>query len=327
MHWYIVGHGALASIWAHHLADAGESVNIITREASGQSDIELTLEAADGTISQRHFALTDWAQLTAEALNNACILVMIKAWQLDDVLTKLAQYKSHPQAIILSHNGLGAGEKVLSAHSDWPVYDLVTTHGAWRRSPYHTVHAGYGHAVTGKRLPTQASAPCLVLPAWFHTLQQALPPLDWEPDILLRRWQKLAINCAINPLASLAGKPNGVLQEKHYEASIRQICAEVAAIADEILDKGVLKSEQLEQQVHQVIKATADNTCSMLQDLHKAAGTEIDYLNGYIARTGESLGIPTPLNAQLSDAIRRLSTQDLSSTNSTTSRPKPDNAE
>ena len=43
-----------------------------------------------------------------------------------------------------------------------------------------------------------------------------------------RRWRKLAVNCAINPLATLAGGVNGVLRSEEARAQIRAICEEIA---------------------------------------------------------------------------------------------------
>ena len=45
-----------------------------------------------------------------------------------------------------------------------------------------------------------------------------------------------------------------------------------------------------------------DHKASMLQDVDARRATEIDLLNGGIARFGRELGVPTPLN----DAVTRL---------------------
>ena len=42
---------------------------------------------------------------------------------------------------------------------------------------------------------------------------------------------------------------------------------------------------------------------SMLQDVEARRPTEIDYLNGGIARFGRSLGVPTPLNRAIADIL------------------------
>ena len=337
MKWCIVGHGALASLWAHHLGAAGETVTIVTRAAPGNTHpgtagetCPTATQSSNSTVGQappdaaqyptatftlqtnnqqqtRDMPIIPWSQLTDKQLNHAHILIMVKAWQLEaaiqDLATHLQRTNAQPAAIILSHNGLGAAEKTLQQHSNWPLYDLVTTHGAWRKAPFHVIHAGLGQSYLGPRQPPHASA-CSSPPLWFPALANALPPMSWEPQILTRRWHKLAINCAINPLASLAGEPNGVLKAPDYHRDIAAICAEIAALARIVLGPGVLEKSQLVAQVHQVIEATAANTCSMLQDLQNGNPTEIVYLNGFVATLGAELGVPTPVNQRLFQDIQ-----------------------
>ncbi|RUO32986.1 ketopantoate reductase family protein [Aliidiomarina soli] len=309
MNWLIVGHGALASLWAHHLHANDKSVSLITRNANTASSEEDFVLETNSEQQHQRIAAIPWGQLDTSRLDGAQLLIMVKAWQLDAVLQQLAdvlaQGNAKPNAIILSHNGLGAADALVQRHPEWPLYDLVTTQGAWRKSPRHTVHAGQGESVIGPR-QTAADNACAAPPAWFTPLANALPPLNWEPDILVQRWQKLAINCAINPLASLAGSSNQVLQDSQYNAEIQAICAEVAAVAEVVLGQGRLIASELEARVYTVITATANNTCSMLQDLKQGNPTEIDYLNGYIVQLGAAYGIPTPVNQRLYSAIKAL---------------------
>ena len=348
--WLIVGHGALASLWAHHLAASGQPLAIITRVKTAPSacflhsgtpegghepvggqpqhdannaapaetqtlpptqTLELTIEKHDGALQTRAFNAFDGAALAALIHPNARILVMVKAWQLHDVIEQLdraiEQANCVPEAIILSHNGIGAAEPLLhiKLNQGWPLYDLVTTHGAWRRHPHHVVHAGAGSALIGPRRPLSHTS-CLAPPSWFYLLAAALPPLAWEPDILARRWHKLAINCAINPLATLARQPNGVLLKTEYHADIHAICTEIEAVAALVLGPDSVSATELEAQVHQVIAATQHNTCSMLQDVQRNNPTEIDYLNGYVAKLAAGLGILAPVNQHLANAIKQL---------------------
>lgn len=45
---------------------------------------------------------------------------------------------------------------------------------------------------------------------------------------------------------------------------------------------------------------------SMGQDMVKGRRTEIDFLNGFIVRKGEEIGLPTPANAALTEIVRRV---------------------
>jgi 2-dehydropantoate 2-reductase len=47
-----------------------------------------------------------------------------------------------------------------------------------------------------------------------------------------------------------------------------------------------------------------DHKASMLQDIEARRTTEIDYLNGGIARFGAELGVPSPLNDTIAALIR-----------------------
>jgi 2-dehydropantoate 2-reductase len=68
------------------------------------------------------------------------------------------------------------------------------------------------------------------------------------------------------------------------------------------------------EEVRAVFVATAEarrrggreNISSLLQDVLKRRRTEIEYLNGDVARRGARLGVPTPANALVVDLVQRL---------------------
>jgi 2-dehydropantoate 2-reductase len=78
--------------------------------------------------------------------------------------------------------------------------------------------------------------------------------------------------------------------------------AEAAAVAEA---KGIrLPYPDPLDRVIQVCRATAGNVASMLQDVLRERVTEVDYINGAIAREGASLGVPTPVNETLTALVR-----------------------
>ena len=52
----------------------------------------------------------------------------------------------------------------------------------------------------------------------------------------------------------------------------------------------------------------ADATSSTAQDLVRAKPTEIDSLNGYVARRGAEWGVPAPVNGTLHALVKLLET-------------------
>ncbi|MBQ7689368.1 MAG: hypothetical protein IJT27_09150, partial [Clostridia bacterium] len=53
-------------------------------------------------------------------------------------------------------------------------------------------------------------------------------------------------------------------------------------------------------------KRFGDVRPSTLQSLDRGEKTEIDIFNGYIVKNGEKTGVPTPVNRQIYDFIKRI---------------------
>ena len=318
--WVVVGTGALGMQWAQALHDSGEAVSLYVRDSESAV---VRLQTTQNS-QVRELSLPR-CQSAKDAGADAVWLLFVKAWQLEPLLRQLqGEGLADDATLIVSHNGLGAGEAYLAQQPNWQVYDLVTTHGAWRQNRYHSVLAGLGQSWIGRRQPTECagtkssagtessastdssagSASGSVSgsepPHWLDKLAAAWPPLQWDADIEQRRWRKLAVNCAINPLATLAGGVNGVLRSEEARAQIRAICEEIANV------NPMLDADELVAEVQQVIRATAGNRCSMLQDIEAQRATEIDYLNGYVCEQGQQRQVFTRVNCEVAERIRQL---------------------
>jgi 2-dehydropantoate 2-reductase len=53
-------------------------------------------------------------------------------------------------------------------------------------------------------------------------------------------------------------------------------------------------------------KLGAPDRPSLLQDIMKGRRTEVEYLNGHVARKGKELGIPTPMNQAIVDLTLKI---------------------
>ncbi|HEY7775104.1 MAG TPA: ketopantoate reductase C-terminal domain-containing protein, partial [Kineobactrum sp.] len=127
----------------------------------------------------------------------------------------------------------------------------------------------------------------------------------WTQDIHQALWRKLAINCAINPLAALHRCRNGELAANAALAhEVESLCTEIKTIG--IAAGQAAAVEQLQAQVAAVIAGTADNRSSMLQDVVAGRETEIDYLCGYLVRVADQLGLRAPRNEAMLRAVQAL---------------------
>lgn len=297
--WVVVGTGALGIQWAQALHDSNEAVSLYVRDCD--SDVVRLTTTQNNQMREFSLPRCHHAQ---DAGAGAVWLLFVKAWQLEPLLRQLQSEGLPADAtLVVSHNGMGAADSYIQQQAGWQVYDLVTTHGAWRQQRTHSVLAGLGQSWLGRRQVTRASASVSTdsePPAWFSAFAAAWPPLDWDRDIGRRRWRKLAINCAINPLATLAGGVNGVLRSDEARAQIRAVCEEIANV------NPILDADELVDDVQQVIRATAGNRCSMLQDVEAGRRTEIDFLNGFVCAQGEAQQVATRINCELAKQIRQL---------------------
>jgi 2-dehydropantoate 2-reductase len=171
----------------------------------------------------------------------------------------------------------------------------VTTAGATLLGPGHVRPGGEG--VTH-----------LAAPEWVARLfQQAglraeTVPAEAAEGLL---WGKLAVNCGINPLTALLRVPNGELLRRTEARGLMEAAAhECARVAGA---KGIaLPYADAGAQAARVAERTAGNHSSMFQDILRGAPTEVDAINGAVARAGAALGVPTPLNETLWRLVRAL---------------------
>src|SRR6266487_904451 len=194
-------------------------------------------------------------------------------------------------------NGLGNAEAIAKvAHR---VVAGTTAHGVTYLGPGEIRHAGVGETVLG--------AWAGVREADLVRLRDLLADVgvvaQITGDAKTELWSKLVVNASINPLAALAGVPNGrLVRDNGLLACMEAVCREATSVAkaegasvdpDELLHRTVL-----------VARRTAANRGSMLQDLDRHRRTEIDSITGAVVRAAARDEIPVPLNRVLLALVR-----------------------
>jgi 2-dehydropantoate 2-reductase len=108
------------------------------------------------------------------------------------------------------------------------------------------------------------------------------------------QWTKLIFNAASNPLGALTGLTQGRLCElPATRVLISGLAAEGVAVAAAL---GITLDSDPEALIDHSAQVAYDHRASMLQDAQAHRRTEVDALNGGIARFGARHGVPTPLN-------------------------------
>jgi len=96
------------------------------------------------------------------------------------------------------------------------------------------------------------------------------------------------------------GKKVGSLEVRSYD-TMRDVVEETLAVARA---NGVQMAPDMLARTYKIADAMPSQFSSTAQDLARGKPSEIDHLNGYVARRGEALGIPTPANRALHALVK-----------------------
>lgn len=308
----ILGAGSLGQLWAGYLP-AG-TVAFVPRAGftgePGTESLDYRLERFDGaTLS----VTVPWLAVPAAP---SLLLVTTKARDtLSALESNLASF-SRDTPLVLFQNGMGSQQVVAERWPDRPILAATTTEGANRPKSGYTVHAGKGETWVGA---LTGSANSLLNPV-VQTLAASGLTIHPEADIHQRLWDKLLVNAGINAFTAILDCRNGdILNHPFYLKHVDNLCAEIAAV---LAAEGCqpLAPSAIRRRIEAVAQSTANNTSSMLSDRQQGRPTEIDFINGYIARQGEVQGIEVPVNQMLTQQVQQLSadTKAGNSTNQTT---------
>lgn len=291
--WTLLGCGALGGVVASLLTQHGQTTRILLRDHH-QSTLHpgIDFTALDG---QQQLLTIERGFISKPGPINR-LLVMTKANQVIEALTPLVGQLASTVPIVLLHNGMGIAQQVADLFPHNPVIAGVTSHGAMRCGHFVFRHTGKGETWLG---PINEAAQAYA--GLADDLAVAFGQAGWDPHILTRQWQKLAINCAINPLTALHKLQNGELAGPRFADVLQQICVEVA---DVMCAEGMATTaDELQRRVMAVVELTADNYSSMYQDVIQGRETEIEAITGFLLAKAASHGIAVPVNQGLYQAI------------------------
>ena len=306
----IMGAGAIGSVVGGFMARAGHAVTLVGRaahmDAIAANGLRITGIWGDCTVEGMETRTTvdglgaDWD----------CIVVTVKSYDTAAAAKAIAPLTGPDTLVCAYQNGLGNAE-ALAAEIGWErVVGVRAIYGVWIPEPGHaevTVIAqptalgvygemGSGNGAQGTRVRELARA-----------MDDAGLPTVYTDLIATVLWQKVAYNCALNPLSALLDVPYGALLDtEDTRLMLRDIVHELYAVGQGMgteLDPAT-PEEYHELLVGTLIPPTAAHYASMREDLRRGRRTEIDALNGAICRYAGELGLPCPVNATLTRLVR-----------------------
>jgi len=129
-------------------------------------------------------------------------------------------------------------------------------------------------------------------------------PTTAVADARPAQWRKVIFNASTNPIGALTGLTHGrVCERPDLRALVTALVDEGKAVA---AAQGIALDADPEDLIDHAAKPEVayGHKASMLQDVEARRQTEIDFLNGGIARFGRELGVPTPAHDTITALVK-----------------------
>ncbi len=295
----VFGAGAVGCFFGARLAEAGAPVTLIGRAGHVEAIRRDGLLFDSPGAARRVCVAADTGP--AAVARAAVVLVCVKTRDTGEAAAILAPLL-RPDAVVVSlQNGVDNVPRLREAGID--ALGAVVYVATSMPAPGHLLHAGRGDLVIGEHgaAGADASPRARRIAGLF---ERAGVPCRADADIRGELWRKLVLNCAFNAISALGRSRYGpMLDDPAVVALMREAIGECAAVAAAegvaIGDAATLHAAAL-----RLGEAMRDASSSTAQDLAAGRRTEIDALNGHVARRGAALGIDTPVNRALATLVR-----------------------
>lgn len=295
----IMGTGAMGSVYAGLLGDAGNEVWAIDawqEHVDAINEHGLRLEGASG---DRTVAISA-TSVPADAGVCDLVIVATKAMDVEAAATAAGPLVGEGTTVLSIQNGLGGPDtaaRVLG--EDAVVVGVVGGFGASILGPGHARHEGMELVRLGERSGPVSERVERVAEVW----RDAGFRVQTYDDVAKLVWEKLVCNVAYSGTCTILELTIG---EVLALESGRDLATSCAAEAHEIgVANGVeFGFDDARQYVVEFGEKIPDARPSMLLDYLAGRRGEIDVINGSIPRVAASLGLEAPVNATVSALVR-----------------------
>lgn len=293
----VLGAGSLGSLFAGRLAATGTDVVVLGRANHHLEHIDASGIVVTTPDGRELVGEVDATSDPADLVGIDALLVCVKSYDTAHALTVAADAIPASTDVVTLQNGLGNAETIGEHVPHANVVAGTTTHGATLDGPGHVRHAGGGDTRIGRFFGTNDDAVDEIATVFTDAGIETTVISDVRTAI----WEKVLVNAGINAATALARVPNGEMTDGPGASILRDAVQEGVRIADA---DGRQVDPEMVDHAFEVAERTATNRSSMLQDLEAGKRTEIDAINGALARRADHLDIHAPVNRTLTNLVR-----------------------
>jgi 2-dehydropantoate 2-reductase len=297
----IVGAGAMGSVYAGLLADAGNDVWAIDVWAEHVAAINangLRVEGASGDRTVKVAATADAADV------GVCELVVVatKADGIAGAAAALEPLLGEDTVILTIQNGLGAAERIARYRSsDNILIGVAGGFGAIMRSPGHAFHNGMQLIRIGEMNGGVTARVERIAEVW----SEAGFNVKGYDDVHQLIWEKFICNCTFSGPSAIMKATCGEIMSNEEAWSVALGCGLEAYAVGKA--KGINFSFTDAAEYITAFGAKMPNAkSSMLQDHMAERRSEIDAINGMVPLVAEEVSMEAPMNATVAGLVRMI---------------------
>ena len=317
----VVGAGGIGGIVAGSLAEVGADVTAVTTNAGilaavRDAGFRLREEGDERAVPGR----IEPAPPAGERFD--VVVLATQPPSVEEAARTALPHLADDGAMIVLQNGL-CEERVAAIAGERRVIGAVVAWGASMPEPglYERTAAG---GFTLGRLRGEPDDACRAVGA----LLEAVGPVSYTSNLLGARWSKLALNCAISSLGTIAGERLGPLvRVRRYRRLALEVMSEVVAVARQeqvrlekvagTLDLEWIALTDAERAAkvgsagltakHGLLMAVGLRyrrmRSSMLAAIERGRTPAIDFLNGEVVDRARRHGVDVPVNAKVVETV------------------------
>ena len=227
------------------------------------------------------------------------VFLFTKAMQLESMLTHIQPHIHDTTIMVCTMNGLKHEERIVNYVDKSRIVRGVTTWTAGLESPGHTHLMGSGPVEIGSLVPEGQNNVEVI----YNLLEQAKLNPHKSEDLQQSIWKKICVNGTANALCTILECRLSTLNESEYARKlVYDITKEIVEVAT--VDGVHLNADEVYHYLIDLNDKVGPHFPSMYQDMiNNNRRTEIDYINGAVARLGSEHHIDAPINQFVANMV------------------------
>lgn len=296
----IVGSGALGSGFGAMLYRQGNDVTLIDgwepqATAVKHEGLHIDINGEDYHLNIPMYQDTE----IPSDLQFDIVFLFTKAMQLESMLTHIQPHIHDTTIMVCTMNGLKHEDRIVNYVDKSRIVRGVTTWTAGLESPGHTHLMGSGPVEIGSLVPEGQNNVEVI----YNLLEQAKLNPHKSEDLQQSIWKKICVNGTANALCTILECRLSTLNESEYARKlVYDITKEIVEVAT--VDDVHLNADEVYHYLIDLNDKVGPHFPSMYQDLiNNNRRTEIDYINGAVARLGSEHHIDAPINQFVANMV------------------------